>query len=240
MIDPIRPPDTKPEMMHQPEPARARGRPKVVPDVDQKQAIAEAAWQLFIERGYVGTTMGEVAATARVSLRTVYRFFPGKPDLFAGVVDLHRRSMLALPGDYDHCSIEQALGDIFQVDIEPEADKARTALMRLLIVEGRQFPELGALVREHGGDRSTALLAEWLERQSRLGRADVADPQTAAKMLMDVVFGAISLKSGDGPEWPGSGDRAAYLRRCFAIIAEGVRPRTPAAPLASDPDSQSN
>lgn len=205
---------------------RSRGRPKVLPDVEQMAAIGEGAWRLFVEKGYAGTTMVDVAATARVSLRTVYRLFPAKLDLFKAVVELHRRSMLALPGDYDDCAIEEALGRIFQIDIDAEADKARTALMTLFIVEGRQFPELGPLVREYGADRSRKLLAEWLKRQSDLGRANVPDSETAAKMLMDVAFGAISLKSEDNPQWPGGGDRSAYLRRCFALIAAGLNPRT--------------
>lgn len=215
---------------HQPQkrllasPRRSRGRPKVSPDVEQLKNIAEVAWHLFVEKGYGGTTMGDVATTARVSLRTVYRLCPAKPDLFKAVVELHRRSMLALPGDYDNCTIEDALGRIFQIDIDAEADKARTALMTLFIVEGRQFPELGPLVREHGAERSRELLAEWLERQVALGRARVRDPQTAAKMLMDVAFGAISLKSGSGPLWPGGEDRRAYLKRCFAMISAGLNP----------------
>lgn len=189
--------------------------------------IAEVAWRLFIEKGYGGTTMGDVAATARVSLTTVYRLFPAKPDLFKAVVELHRQSMLALPGDYDDCPIDEALGHIFQIDIDPEAEKARTALMTLFIVEGRQFPELGPLVREYGADRSMSLLAEWLEGQARIGRAYAPDPQLAAKMLMDVAFGAISLKSDTSPQWPGGGDRRAYLQRCFSLISAGLFPRSP-------------
>nr|ASK48474.1 hypothetical protein [Agrobacterium deltaense] len=98
--------------------------------------------------------------------------------------------------------------------------------MTLFIVEGRQFPELAPLVREFGAERSRVLLGEWLERQSALGRVDVPDPQTAAKMLMDVAFGAISLKSEDGPQWPGRENRRDYLRRCFALIAAGLVPRS--------------
>lgn len=204
---------------------RSRGRPKVASDEAQSETIADAAWRLLVKRGYAGTAMKDVAAAAHVSLRTVYRLYPSKTALIAGVVDLHRRSMLALPGDYDALPLEEALEKIFQVDITPDEDRARTALMELFIVESRTFPELGRLMREHGGDRSMELLAQWLERQTRLGRADVPDPKVTAKMLMDVVFGAISLKFAKGPAWPGGSNRATYLRRCIRVLVAGLIPR---------------
>lgn len=204
---------------------RGRGRPKVVPDTVQRDIILAAAWRLLLDAGYGGTTMNDVVAACRVSKRTVYRLFPGKIDLFAAVVDLHRRSMLALPGEYDALPIDAALEAIFQIDIEEEADRARMALMTLFVVEGRQFPELGRIVREHGGDRSHELLVEWLERQRTLGRIEFGDAAIVAKMLMDISFGAPLLKGGDGPEWPGGNDRKAYLRGCIATIVNGLRPR---------------
>src|SRR5262249_9035608 len=43
--------------------------------------IADAAVALFIEHGYVETTMDAVAEAAGVSRRTAYRHFPNKEDL---------------------------------------------------------------------------------------------------------------------------------------------------------------
>src|SRR5262245_17308758 len=46
-----------------------------------RTAIADAAVELFIERGFAATTMEEVAEAAGVSRRTAYRHFPTKDDL---------------------------------------------------------------------------------------------------------------------------------------------------------------
>jgi AcrR family transcriptional regulator len=207
-------------------PARGRrGRPKVASDATHREAVTRAAWTCFLERGYGRTTMGDVAAVAHMSLSTIYRFFPSKTDLFSAVVALHRQSMLALPGAYDDLPLDVALGRIFQIDLDDEARRQREALMTMLLVESRQFPELETLLHEHGPQHAQRLLAEWLERQQRLNRLAVSDAGIAAKMLMDVVFGATSLKSTDAPQWPGGDDRPAYLRHCFSMIAEGLKPR---------------
>ena len=48
--------------------------------------ILAAAQAAFLEKGYLGTSMDEVAASARVSKVTVYRHFTDKHTLFTAVV----------------------------------------------------------------------------------------------------------------------------------------------------------
>lgn len=48
--------------------------------------ILEAARDLFLERGYSGTTVAAIAESAGVVVETVYRAFGGKSALFAAVV----------------------------------------------------------------------------------------------------------------------------------------------------------
>jgi len=47
-----------------------------------RQAIAEAALRLFVERGFEQVTVAEVAEAAEVSEKTVFNYFPTKEDLF--------------------------------------------------------------------------------------------------------------------------------------------------------------
>ncbi len=47
-----------------------------------RQAIAEAALRLFIERGFEQVTVAEVAEAAEVAEKTVFNYFPTKEDLF--------------------------------------------------------------------------------------------------------------------------------------------------------------
>jgi AcrR family transcriptional regulator len=207
---------------------RPRGRPKLVADADQRRAIIATAWKLLVDHGYEGMTMNAVVAACRMSKRTVYHLFPSKKDLFVAVVEQHRQSMLALPAPDDGIPLKEALERIFQIDIGAEAAAERLALMRVILVESRRNPEIAAIARQYGGDRSLDLLVEWLSEQKALGRIGVDEPKIAARMMLDVVFGAISLKDGDEPEWPSEGDRVAYLRKCIAVIVDGIGQRADA------------
>jgi len=56
-----------------------------------RQAILEAAERLFADRGYVGTTVAEIAEEARVALKTVYAVFGTKAELLRGLWNLRMR-----------------------------------------------------------------------------------------------------------------------------------------------------
>src|SRR5690349_20277096 len=59
---------------------RRRGRPT---DVDPDR-VALLALRHFAEHGYEATTMDEIAALAGIGRRTLFRYFPSKPDLVWG------------------------------------------------------------------------------------------------------------------------------------------------------------
>jgi AcrR family transcriptional regulator len=46
-----------------------------------RKAIARAAHELFVERGYSTTTLPEIAEAADVSTRTIFAYFPSKEDI---------------------------------------------------------------------------------------------------------------------------------------------------------------
>src|SRR5436309_9196194 len=54
-------------------------------------AILEAAERLFAERGYVGTSVAEIAEDARVALKTVYAVFGTKAEVLRGLWNLRMR-----------------------------------------------------------------------------------------------------------------------------------------------------
>lgn len=201
---------------------RSRGRPKLTTPAEQHAKIVEATRQLFLTQGYGGTTMNEVAAHCRVSKRTLYELFPSKTDLLGAIIEHHRTSMLALPGNYEGLNLSDALEQIFQVDISEEEDRAREAFLNLTIVEAARYPEVGEMLHRLGGQRAHALLSEWMEEEKQADRLFIDDTASAARMLMDMMFGAIVTKTGAHAEWPGLDARKDYMRRCIRIFVHGT------------------
>jgi AcrR family transcriptional regulator len=55
------------------------------------QRLQQAAMALFLERGYTRTTVGEIAARAKLTERTFFRYFTDKREvLFSGSKDFEK------------------------------------------------------------------------------------------------------------------------------------------------------
>ena len=52
----------------------------------KRQAILEAATEIFLINGYLGTNMDEIAGRSAVSKQTVYKHFSSKEALFIEIV----------------------------------------------------------------------------------------------------------------------------------------------------------
>lgn len=52
----------------------------------RREAILDAAQQIFESVGYINASMAQIAAKAEFGVGTIYQFFPGKQELFSEVV----------------------------------------------------------------------------------------------------------------------------------------------------------
>ena len=50
---------------------------------EKRSAIVAAAWGVFREKGFEGTSMSDVCERVRGSKATIYRYFKSKDELFA-------------------------------------------------------------------------------------------------------------------------------------------------------------
>jgi AcrR family transcriptional regulator len=202
-----------------------RGRPKAVPDEHQSACIVEQAKQLFLARGYGGTTTEDIATACHISKQTLYRLFCGKSALFIAVIEAHRQDMLDIRQEYHDLPLAAALEKIFRTDISPEADRERMALIQQVITEAPHFPELVTIAEQYGRDKSCAELSAWLRYRRARGEIVPDDTDGMASMLIDMVFGSIFAAIGRNLEWPGHTERRDYVRRCIDVFLNGVRPR---------------
>lgn len=203
--------------------ARRRGRPKVVPDDRQRGHIVETGRAIFLERGFGRTTMDEVATRAHISKQTLYRLFTNKSALFAAVVEGHRHSMLAPPGDYDHLPLREALRAVARIDIGAEEERERHALLEMAHHESIVHPELHETILVHGVEMARRDLARWFEARSKSQPLAFDDYDGLARIFMDLVFGAGRPPRPGGSEPPEA--RRRRLELCIEVFLGGILPR---------------
>ncbi|MDO5062222.1 MAG: TetR/AcrR family transcriptional regulator [Peptostreptococcaceae bacterium] len=56
--------------------------PKIVNVEEKKQEIYRAATQVFFDKGYADTTLGDIAKASKVGRSTIYQYFKNKEEIF--------------------------------------------------------------------------------------------------------------------------------------------------------------
>ena len=151
----------------------------------KRRAILAAAERLFLEHGYLGTSMDDIARLARVSKQTVYRHFADKERLFIEIVTVAVNEVsdpvaeeVAALTDSDRVADDlRALAIRLLVQV---MSPRLLALRRLVIAESGRFPELGRTFHERGPGRTIAALAALFERLGARGALRIDDPLVAA------------------------------------------------------------
>jgi TetR/AcrR family transcriptional repressor of mexJK operon len=152
---------------------------------------------LFLENGYVGTTMDDIAALAGISKRTLYNNYPDKAALFTQMVT----DVIVYAEEFAH-GLSAEFADLRAGDfpdglhglgrrlalaiLRPEI----IALRRLLIGEARSFPELAAGYFDRAPGRVMEVLASGFQQLSSAGRLKSADPERVAEQFAYLVVGA--------------------------------------------------
>jgi len=151
----------------------------------KRRAILEAATEVFLKGGYLGTNMDEIAALSEVSKQTVYKHFSSKEALFIEIVtsmtgaagDSVHNEVLELPEGKD---LAEYLFDYAERQLMVVLTPRLMQLRRLVIGEVSRFPELAKVLYERGPARAMAALAATFERLAARGLLTIDDPALAA------------------------------------------------------------
>jgi AcrR family transcriptional regulator len=161
----------------------------------KRQAIIQAATEVFLRHGYLGATTDEVAARASVSKQTLYKHFADKEHLYAevirdasvGVLDvLSSATASTLQDAQDVRKALRALADGFlSVLLRPDYVRLR----RLVIAEADRFPDVGTAWYEGPFDRTLVILGEAMQRLADRGLLrNLSDPTRAAYQFAGLVM----------------------------------------------------
>lgn len=148
--------------------------------------ILTVALAYFLEHGFADTTMSRIAAQLGGSKSTLWNHFPSKEALFAAVIDRAAKAYRAqLSQILDPCgalepTLQRACTSLIGKMTSPEA----SGLHRLIIAQGRRFPELSRIFFDLAPLNTRMLLAQFLDGAMTRGQLRRADPMDAARALL--------------------------------------------------------
>ncbi len=140
---------------------------------------------MFLSQGYEAACVNDVVREAGGSLATLYTQFGNKEGLFLAVIqDQHDRFVRAMtPACVDHLGLEEGLQQIGEQFLKALLARENIALFRIVVGEGRKFPDL---LRRHvsaTADRVRDVVSNHLARTTEAG----ADAPIIASYFLEML-----------------------------------------------------
>lgn len=176
-----------------------RGREADPRVVRSRAAVIDAARTLFMEQGYAGTTMEDIAHRAGLTKRTLYNNYADKEALFRLIVSdvitvaeaFARELRAELATGITTANLRDKLHDVAARMAARIVRMQVISLRRLLVGESRLFPELAQEYFDRAPGQVLGVLAESFERLMRAGILRAATsldaPRVAAQFAYLVV-----------------------------------------------------
>lgn len=167
------------EMLTTPQHRTAKGAKRI-------QELMDVASELFLERGFKAVAVDELIARVGGSRRNVYSHFGGKEGLFVAAMTQVCEEIAApleaiIIEQRDPRTALRSFGaQLLEVILEPRT----MAVYRLMIEEGKQFPELAQIMFNAGPGKSIKALAEWI-RVHQQGPHPAIGNHLSAEVLAD-------------------------------------------------------
>ncbi|APP85522.1 TetR/AcrR family transcriptional regulator [Xanthomonas hortorum pv. vitians] len=169
---------------------------------EKRDAIVQAASEVFLELGFEGASMSQIAARVGGSKRTLYGYFPSKEELFIAFAQDTSDSYIDPMLD----ALTRSSGPVSQTLQRFGEDllgflcapSSITIWQTIIGVSGRS--DVGALFFNAGPEEGMQRMAEYLQQQMDLGLMRRGDATLAAKQLgalleaqtlMPCLFGAL-------------------------------------------------
>ncbi|MBV8666498.1 MAG: TetR/AcrR family transcriptional regulator [Burkholderiaceae bacterium] len=193
------------------------------------QELLAAALDLLVERGYATTRLDDVAAKAGVSKGTLYLYFANKEELFKAVV---REHIVPAIGRAEQ-TIEQYQGssrnllqEILLGRWEQVGNTKLSGIMKLIVAESGNFPEIAKFYHDEVILRGNALITKAIQRGVESGEFHQIDAVQATQVIAAPIIMLILRKHsfdtcGSEPISPDT-----YLETFLNLLFQGlvVRP----------------
>lgn len=162
-----------------------RKQPRQVRAELTRERILEAAAHVFGEYGYAAGTTNRIAERARVSIGSLYQYYPNKDAILLELLTRHLDAGRAALSRSQAQGLPESLEDLLRVFVRTTIDNHLDdpRLLRIMVEQAPRSAELLAKVAAHQAER-LAYTEELLRRHPEV-RVD--DTYTATRLLVTTV-----------------------------------------------------
>ncbi|WP_157801173.1 TetR/AcrR family transcriptional regulator [Sphingobium sp. LB126] len=155
----------------------------------KRTQIVDAALKAFLESGYAEASVNHIADAAGVSIKTLYRHFESKAELFTAVMEAacgDPQDAPAEPAWYSEPP-ETALPVSGELYLRHALSPAQLALFRVVVRDAHRFPEIGRRYHEQTIGFAEARLSGYLDRWKDRHSWFIRDQRLAAQTFIQLL-----------------------------------------------------
>ena len=194
---------------------------------ERPQEILNAALAQFVETGFAGTRLDDVARRAGLSKAAIYLYFDDKLSLFQGVIRqaitanlMTVETMLAA----HRGPVADLLPRILEFMAGRIEDTPMASIAKLVIAESRAFPEIGQFYLKEVIGRGLPLLEGLIARGIKQGEFRKVDPAMTVRSLMGAMLLAGLWRTVFEPIGAEKLDVRALARHHADLMLHALRP----------------
>jgi AcrR family transcriptional regulator len=151
----------------------------------KRRQILDGARKLFMDLGFDGASMGEIARAAGVSKGTLYVYFTDKSRLFEAIVEEEILEQGKVTFNLDpERDVTTTLTEFGQAYIQMLCRPGGGSATRTVMAIAERMPEVGRRFYNNVIAHTIARLAAYLEARTRLGDLAIGDCQLAASQFL--------------------------------------------------------
>jgi AcrR family transcriptional regulator len=171
---------------------RGPGRPPERRAAQLRSLYLQTALATFLEKGYDGASIEEIARRAGASKMTLYRLYDSKEVLFCRVVDLAiARACRSLQIELEQFeSVRLALRELIRQLYVTFTDETWLSVSRLVIAEKKRFPSIARQLITRERELMNPV-ESFLEQARDRGLLVIADTRAAAYQLAALASGGV-------------------------------------------------
>ncbi|KLK89651.1 TetR family transcriptional regulator [Microvirga vignae] len=204
--------------------AAKSGRPS-----GRREALLQAAAEVFFEQGYAATSIDAIIERAGGSKRNIYNEFGNKEGLFSAIVNQNAdKALTALAiEEIEGRDLRETLTAFGQHLMAIYMSPTLIGVYRIAVTEANRFPDLVKSFYEQGPGRATSQLAEVLEGAKKRGEIRADDCQRVAGHFVGMIRDNLHLQVVLGLRPPPLDEEVKEaVASVVEIFLNGVRGRT--------------
>lgn len=167
--------------------------PRVTP-ADRRERILDAAREEFAERGFAAARLEDVAKRVGISRAALYLAFDSKEAMFRALVSEVITEVMPtlLPSDYGTLPAAALLRAFVKNAMKRMASPDMAFLPRLIVGEGRNFPELARFYHDTAMICVLGAIERLIVHGIARGEFACPDPKTASRSVAGgIIFAAL-------------------------------------------------